>query len=456
MANNQTVENGDVGDFTVETEDQGGGVHRQVVKVAELPTGGLGGTQYTEGDTEAAIVGTAVMWEDAANTLVSVSAAKPLPVDVGTVTVDGSGVTQPISASSLPLPSGASTAANQATANSSLSTIAGDTTSLDSKVTACNTGAVVVSSSALPSGAATEASLASLDGKVTACNTGAVVVSSGTVTANLGVTDNAVLDSIDAAVNGTLVVDGSGVTQPVSGTVTANLSATDNAVLDAIAASVAGTLTVDGSGATQPVSAASLPLPTGAASETTLSTLNGKVTACNTGAVVVSSSALPSGAATAANQSTANSSLSTIAGAVSGTEMQVDLVGSVPAGTNLIGRTSASNETSTVYNGTTALTPKYAVIDEATSGNNTLVAAVVSKKIRVLSLFMVASDAVIARFESGAGGTALTGQMNLAANGGFVLPYNPLGWFETASNTLLNLELSAAVSVDGSLVYVEV
>lgn len=41
-----------------------------------------------------------------------------------------------------------------------------------------------------------------------------------------------------------LPVDGSGVTQPVSGTVTADLGATDNAVLDAIAASVAGTLTV--------------------------------------------------------------------------------------------------------------------------------------------------------------------------------------------------------------------
>ena len=120
----------------------------------------------------------------------------------------------------------------------------------------------------------------------------------GTVTANLGATDNAVLDNIQTAVEvidnaisgnemqvdvvtsalptgaataakqpalgtaGTastdvisvqgiasmtaIVVDGSGVTQPVSGTVTANLSATDNAVLDAIAASVAGTVTVSG------------------------------------------------------------------------------------------------------------------------------------------------------------------------------------------------------------------
>jgi hypothetical protein len=134
----------------------------------------------------------------------------------------------------------------------------------------------------------------------------------------------------------------------------------------------------------------------------------------------------------------------------------VDLASAIPAGTNLIGKVSASDETSTVYNGTTALTPKFAVIDHATSGNNTIVAAVADKKIRVLSAFIVAAGAVTARFESGADGTALTGQMSLAANSGFVLPYNPLGWFETAASALLNLELGGAVSVDGSITYIEV
>lgn len=62
--------------------------------------------------------------------------------------------------------------------------------------------------------------------------------------------------------NGRLKVEVfSGETLPVSGTVTADLGATDNAVLDAIAASTAaietaveGTLVVNGSGVTQPVS----------------------------------------------------------------------------------------------------------------------------------------------------------------------------------------------------------
>jgi hypothetical protein len=46
--------------------------------------------------------------------------------------------------------------------------------------------------------------------------------------------------------------------------------------------------------------------------------------------------------------------------------------------------------------------------------------------------------------------------MNLVANSGFALPYNPGGWFETGDNALLNLELSAAINVDGSFSYVEV
>ena len=99
---------------------------------------------------------------------------------------------------------------------------------------------------------------------------------------------------------------------------------------------------------------------------------------------------------------------------------------------------------------------KYAVIDDATSGNNTIVALVASRKIRVLALYMVATGTVNARFESNAAGTALTGVVPLIANSGFVLPFNPAGWFETVAGELLNLELSAAISVDGSLTYIEV
>lgn len=99
---------------------------------------------------------------------------------------------------------------------------------------------------------------------------------------------------------------------------------------------------------------------------------------------------------------------------------------------------------------------KRAVIDAATSGDNTLIAAIASTKIRVLQVVLIAAAAVTVRFESGAGGTALTGQMQLAANGGFSSGFCPAGHLETNAGELLNLELSGAISVDGWIVYVEV
>lgn len=45
-------------------------------------TGAGGGTQYNEADVDATITGTAIMWEDTSDTLRSVSAAKPLPVNI--------------------------------------------------------------------------------------------------------------------------------------------------------------------------------------------------------------------------------------------------------------------------------------------------------------------------------------------------------------------------------------
>lgn len=129
-------------------------------------------------------------------------------------------------------------------------------------------------------------------------------------------------------------------------------------------------------------------------------------------------------------------------------------VGTMPAAARTTDTISAALSTDAIMQNLTARTPAYAVIDVASSGDNTIVSAQgASNKIRVYAAFLVAAGTVNVRFESGASGTALTGQMTLAANTGFVLPFNPLGWFETAANTLLNLELSGATSVDGCLTY---
>ena len=129
-----------------------------------------GGTQYTEGDTDATITGTAMMMEGAANTLVAApgTATDGLLVNLGanndvtvtgTVTANAGTGTMAVSAASLPLPSGASTAAKQP-----------------------------------------------------------ALGTAGTASAD-------VLTVQGIAAMTALKVDGSGVTQPVSGTVTANLAA---------------------------------------------------------------------------------------------------------------------------------------------------------------------------------------------------------------------------------------
>jgi hypothetical protein len=74
----------------------------------------------------------------------------------------------------------------------------------------------------------------------------------------------------------------------------------------------------------------------------------------------------------------------------------------------------------------------------------------------VLAAAFMANGTVNVKFQSGAGGTDLTGLFYLVANTGAALPYNPAGWFETAVTTLLNLNLSAAIAVGGCITYIEV
>lgn len=129
-------------------------------------------------------------------------------------------------------------------------------------------------------------------------------------------------------------------------------------------------------------------------------------------------------------------------------------VGTALAASRTVDSVAATLSVDRLMNNLTQVTPTFAVIDAASSGDNTIVASAGSGNIILVhQVFMVAAGTVTVRFESGASGTALTGQMNLASNGGFVLPFSPVGWFKTAANTLLNLELSTATSVDGVIAY---
>lgn len=102
------------------------------------------------------------------------------------------------------------------------------------------------------------------------------------------------------------------------------------------------------------------------------------------------------------------------------------------------------------------IVPIYAAVSASSSGNNTLVAAVVGKKILVFNCVLIASGTVDAIFQDGAGGAGLSGTLPLTTNSGFTAPFSEIGWTKTSTNTLLNLNLSGAVSVGGFLVYAEI
>ena len=91
-------------------------------------------------------------------------------------------------------------------------------------------------------------------------------------------------------------------------------------------------------------------------------------------------------------------------------------------------------------------------------GNNTLIGAGTNKlKVYAFSLSIISTTAVTCIFQSGASGTELWRvrlQTPTDVAGGANLAIKPPAWlFATASATLLNLNLSAAVSVHWSVSY---
>ena len=237
----------------------------------------------------------------------------------GSVPVTGTfwQATQPVSASALPLPTGAATAANQSTANTSLASIDSKLPALGQVLMAGSLPVTLASDqSALPVTGTFWQATQPVSGSVSISNfpssqavTGtfwqstqpvsaaALPLPSGAATAAkqpaLGTAGSASSDVISVqgvASMTALKVDGSAVTQPVSGTVgisgsvpvTGTFWQATQPVSGMVG--VSGTVTVNGSGVTQPVSAASLPLPSGAATAanqataiTSLSSIDSKV-----------------------------------------------------------------------------------------------------------------------------------------------------------------------------------
>ncbi len=115
-----------------------------------------------------------------------------------------------------------------------------------------------------------------------------------------------------------------------------------------------------------------------------------------------------------------------------------------------------SLQTDALMSNLTALTPKFfSETVVAADTDEELVALVASKKIRVLALVVqCGATATDVTFESST--TTRKHKVPAGANGGQVLPFNPVGWFETASGESLTCTTGAGSSVEISGVYVEV
>lgn len=318
-----------------------------------LPTGASTEATLSALNAKFGSLGQALMAASAPVVIASDQSAIPVS---GTVSVSNFPATQPISAVSLPLPTGAATEATLAAASAKLPAALGQTTAAGSLsvVLASDQGPIAATQSgtwninnisgtvSLPSGASTEATLSALSAKfgplgqalmaasapvVIASNQSAIPVSqsgtwninniSGTISLPTGAASETTLAALNAkfgalgqaamAASAPVVIasDQSAFPVTVSGvaldatltggtqksivrggakgaTVAADVTSVSvDADTQALHVALTGSPSVSVSNfpATQPISAVSLPLPTGAATEVTVSAINGKLPA---------------------------------------------------------------------------------------------------------------------------------------------------------------------------------
>lgn len=256
-----------------------------ITAIGAIPGGG--GTQYTEGDTDATITGTAALVEGAANALAVMT--QPLTdtqlraSDVK-ITLDGESV--PVT-------------------NAGITTIAGAVSGTEMQVDVLT----------MPTTAVTNAGITTIAGAVSGTEMQVDVLTMPTTTVTATDLDIRPLVNTDV--------------------VTAELSAVDNAVLDTIAAKDFATQTTLSAMNAKMVSGTdigdvTINNSTGAAA---VNIQDGGNTITVDGTVAVTNSDITS----------IKTAVEIIDNAISGSEMQVDVVGALPAGTNAIGKLAANS-----------------------------------------------------------------------------------------------------------------
>jgi len=196
---------------------------------------------------------------------------------------------------------------------------------------------------------------------------------------------------------------------------------------------------------------ASNPLPVSISNHPSIQPVSGSVSVGNFPATQA-----VSGTVAVAGTVTTTSNLNVGGAAVaSGNPVPVVTVAALPSGANTIGVVISQPTTGVIFSGSTGVIPKFAAISTAASGDNTIVAAVAGKKLRVVKYTIVTASGVSAKFRTSSGAD-LSGAMALAANSGVGGAYCPVGLLETAAGDALVLNLSGAVPVAGHLTYIEV
>ncbi len=117
------------------------------------------------------------------------------------------------------------------------------------------------------------------------------------------------------------------------------------------------------------------------------------------------------------------------------------LTGALPAGTAAIGNVGTSPLAA-------QLTP--AAISFSASGDNTVVAGVSAKTVKIYRLILTIAGATVLTFKSGAG-TSLTGAMALNAGGSITLDFTSEPWFTTATAAAFVINSTNAVQVSGKV-----
>lgn len=280
-------------------------------------------------------------------------------------------------------------------------------------------------------------------------------------------------------VSGTVIVDGSGVTQPVSHAALTELAAAINASSQMDVNIAAGSVTAN---AGTNLNTSALALESGgnlAGAATSLAVIDDWDETDRCKVNPIAGQAGVQGGSGAVSNTTQRVCLATDVALPAGTnaigklaansgvdigDVDVTSLPSLAAGTALIGKTAAGLNTGVIYNDTTALTPAYATIDTATSGDVTVVDPGAGKKVRVLAFnFVAVGTAVNVYFKTGS--TAKFGsatrpivldKSGATGPGGFNSGFCPVGWFEGAADENLTINLSTAQGVVGTVVYVEI